>query len=227
MPFEVIPVIDLKAGRAVRAVAGDRAHYRPLATSLCPDGETLSCVRGYLAIHPFRRLYIADLDAIEGGARQDAQLAAIRASFPGLELWVDAGFTDGEAVADWLPRGLGRPVLGSESVRDGQRPAQIGGVLSLDFRGERFLGPPALLADAASWPDAVIVMCLHDVGTGGGPDIGRLAGIIERAGGRRVYAAGGVRGAADLQALARLGVAGALVASSLHSGAITSADLTI
>src|SRR3954452_23878448 len=32
MPIRVIPVLDLKAGRAVRAIGGDRDHYQPLRT---------------------------------------------------------------------------------------------------------------------------------------------------------------------------------------------------
>ena len=45
------------------------------------------------------------------------------------------------------------------------------------------------------------------------------------AAGTEVYAAGGVRDAADLRALAAAGIAGALVASSLHNGRITAEDL--
>jgi phosphoribosylformimino-5-aminoimidazole carboxamide ribotide isomerase len=227
MAFEVIPVIDLKGGEAVRAIAGDRAAYRPLATRLCPDGEAVSCVRGYLGLHPFSRLYVADLDAIEGGGRQDGPLSKIRAAFPQLELWVDAGFTDPGSAREWLSAGLGRPVLGSESLSDVDALDQPGTLLSLDFRGDRFLGPPALLQNPRYWPDDIIVMCLHDVGTGGGPDIARLQRIIEAAGRRRVFAAGGVRGRADLDTLARLGASGALIASALHSGAIASGDLAI
>ncbi len=227
MAFEVIPVIDLKGGKAVRAVAGNRAAYRPLATPLCPDGEALSCVRGYLGLHSFARLYVADLDAIEGGARQDAALSGIRTAFPQLELWVDAGFTGLAAAGGWLHLRLGRPVLGSESLPGVDALARTGAVLSLDFRGDRFLGPPELLENPDLWADNIIVMCLHDVGTGGGPDTLRLQRIIEAAGQRRVFAAGGVRDRADLNALASIGASGALIASALHSGAIASGDLAI
>ena len=89
-------------------------------------------------------------------------------------------------------------MLGSESqanldllreVRDDPRT-----VLSLDFRGDAFQGPPGILADPALWPGRVIVMTLARVGAGQGPDLARLAQIVARAGaGRRVYAAGGVR----------------------------------
>ncbi|MFW6184077.1 MAG: HisA/HisF-related TIM barrel protein, partial [Chloroflexota bacterium] len=39
------------------------------------------------------------------------------------------------------------------------------------------------------------------------------------------YAGGGVRGPADLDALARAGAAGALVATAFHHGTLTAADL--
>ena len=147
MAFEVIPVIDLKRGKAVRAVAGNRADYRPLATPLCPDGDPLSAARGFLALHAFPRLYVADLDAIEGGPRQDRILAELAADFPHLELWVDAGFADAAAAANWRSVGFGRPVLGSESLREAASLAGSDVILSLDFRGDDFLGPPALLSE--------------------------------------------------------------------------------
>ena len=98
-------------------------------------------------------------------------------------------------------------------------------MLSLDFRGEEFLGPPEILDNVDLWPERVIVMTLAKVGMGAGPDLARVAGIAARAGGRRVYAAGGVRGLDDLRALARAGAAGALVATALHEGKIKAGDL--
>jgi phosphoribosylformimino-5-aminoimidazole carboxamide ribotide isomerase len=41
---------------------------------------------------------------------------------------------------------------------------------------------------------------------------------VEAGGGRRIYAAGGVRGPEDVAHLARIGAAGALVASAIHDG---------
>jgi uncharacterized protein related to proFAR isomerase len=97
--------------------------------------------------------------------------------------------------------------------------------LSLDFRGDQFIGPPELLENAALWPQRIIVMTLARVGSGEGPDLARLGAIIARAGSREVYAAGGVRDAEDLRALRGIGAAGALVATALHSGAITRRDI--
>ena len=71
-------------------------------------------------------------------------------------------------------------------------------MLSLDFRGDAFQGPQEILAEPALWPRRVIVMTLARVGSGAGPDLARLAAIRSIAGGREIYAAGGVRDAADL-----------------------------
>jgi phosphoribosylformimino-5-aminoimidazole carboxamide ribotide isomerase len=95
----------------------------------------------------------------------------------------------------------------------------------LDFRGDVFQGPPELLARPDLWPPRIIVMTLARVGGGAGPDLERLAAIRRAAGPRDVLAAGGVRDRADLDALQAAGAAGALVASALHDGRITGADL--
>ena len=68
-------------------------------------------------------------------------------------------------------------------------------------------------------------MTLARVGSGAGPDLGRLASIQSIAGGREIYAAGGVRNAADLSGLKQAGVAGALIATALHERRIVAADL--
>ena len=98
-------------------------------------------------------------------------------------------------------------------------------VLSLDFRGDAFVGPAPLLSNADTWPGRVIGMTLARVGSQMGPDWDRLAAIKSRAGEKLVYAAGGVRDADDLIALAKNGIAGALVASCLHSGKLSGAEI--
>ncbi len=98
-------------------------------------------------------------------------------------------------------------------------------ILSLDFRGDEFQGPREILDNAEAWPDRVIVMTLARVGANEGPDYALLKSIIARAGARRVFAAGGVRGRDDLLALRDAGAAGVLIASALHDGKIKTGDL--
>lgn len=225
--MEVIPVVDLKGGVVVHARMGERALYRPIETPLARGSDPVDVARGLLALHPFATLYVADLDAIMGTGDNRAALGRLQRALPQLTLWVDSGIADQQAVTAWLAQGLGHVVLGSETQRDialvRRFATEPRAVLSLDFRGDVFQGPAELLTQAQVWPQRLIVMTLHRVGSHAGPDFARLRTIKPAA--REVYAAGGVRDADDLQALAELGVAGALVASSLHSGRLTGADL--
>lgn len=227
--MEVIPVIDLKGGVVVHARAGDRKAYQPLASPFLEGSAPDAVVRALLRLFPFRSLYIADLDAIEGRGDHDAVATRIAEIAPSLDIWVDRGIGSAVAAAHWLERNPARLVIGSESQRDASVLAALSGnprlVLSLDFRGEAFQGPEALLNDAALWPKRIIVMTLARVGSGAGPDVARLSAIAARAPDRLVYAAGGVRNLTDLRAAEQAGASGALVATALHSGAITADDL--
>ncbi len=227
--MQVIPVIDLKGGTVVHARMGQRDHYRPIETPLARGSDPVDVVDGLMALHPFTTLYVADLDAIPGTGDNRAALRRVTKAFPALTLWVDSGIADFDAAADWLHQGLGHLVLGSETQSDATLAYQLADnqrvMLSLDFRGNDFQGPPALLAQTEAWPQRVIAMTLHRVGSGAGPDLDRLAAVKATAATRDVYAAGGVRDGNDLRALEHAGIAGALVASGLHDGRITAADL--
>jgi len=226
--METIPVIDLRGGLVVRARMGQRDQYRPIETPLSPTSDPVDVVRGLLSVFPFRTLYVADLDAIERTGDCDAVLVRLQAAFPRLALWVDNGLADPDRSRGWLDRSS-HLVLGSEAQRDISLVKDLKDhprvVLSLDFRADAFIGPQSLLDTPDIWPSRVIVMTLARVGSGAGPDIDRLDTIRRCAGDRRIYAAGGVRNRADLAALKQAGIAGALVASSLHDGTLISADI--
>lgn len=239
--MQVIPVIDVRGGLAVAANRGDRARYRPLETPLAASTDPLDVARGLGTLFPFPLLYVADLDGIEGRGADLAVQQSLAEAWLGQEIWVDDGSPGPQTtnVGDPPTAGGGSPrprsvvnhVLGSETLAtldsylDARRIAGPAAPLSLDFRGDGFIGPAELLEDATLWPDRVIVMTLARVGSGEGPDIARLTSIIACAGGRKVYAAGGVRDVDDLLALRDIGVAGVLVASALHGGRIAAADL--
>lgn len=223
--MEVIPVLDLKDGVVVHARMGMRSEYRPIDTPLSPSSRPTDVARGLLSIHPFTTFYIADLDAIERRGDNNVALMELKRAFPNLVFWVDNGVASLGYATRWLDTGIGYLVIGSETQRNRelihhfQHDERV--VLSLDFRGDAFMGPAALLEDADAWPADIIVMTLARVGSAVGPDMARLAIIKAEGPGKRVYAAGGVRGADDLAALAQAGIAGALVATCLHSGALT------
>jgi phosphoribosylformimino-5-aminoimidazole carboxamide ribotide isomerase len=228
MTCEVVPVIDLLAGRIVHARRGERHTYAPVVSRLCASADPDTVVAALVAACDPRVLYVADLDALQGGPAQWEQLRAMAGAHPTRTFWIDAGVRDAADLARFAPFANVVPVLASESLQDlVLLDAAPNAVLSLDFRGEVLIDPAGVAQHADRWPERVIAMTLARVGSAAGPDFGRIADVRARgqACGRRlaVYAAGGVRGEHDLEALARAGVAGVLVASALHDGRLTAA----
>ncbi len=229
--MDVIPVIDVQHGRAVEAAGGRRADYQPLLTPLAEGSDPVAVALGLRALFAFSLLYVADLDGIEGRGRNAALPGKLAGAWPGVRLWVDDGASPQDAATRLASASSATLVVGSECVKTAEDVAALRSlprgryVLSLDFRDDRFVGPAEVLAEAPHWPDRVIVMTLARVGSGAGPDLQRVGDVIRRAGGRSVYAAGGVRNRADITALIKVGAAGVLVASALHSGALTAGDL--
>ncbi len=224
--MHTVPVIDVKAGQVVRAVAGRREEYRPLCSKLCDSSELGTVVEALLILHPFDTFYLADIDRIMGWGDNRAAIAALCKQHPQSEFWLDAGFAR-PADLNWLADHHNiTPVLGSESMGDLDEYEALlkatgrNCILSLDYQRGRFRGPVELGRRRDLWPERMLIMELDRVGTGSGPHIDRLA---EHAAERRhyqVYAAGGVRGIDDLRRLEEAHVDGALIATALHDGTL-------
>jgi phosphoribosylformimino-5-aminoimidazole carboxamide ribotide isomerase len=227
--MDVIPVIDIRLGVAVRAMRGDRANYRPIESALTAGCDPVALALGYCTLYPFRTIYVADLDGIEGRGRNEGIFDRLIAAAPHVEFWIDDGSATLVAAESILRRPNCALVVGSESLRRLEDLHNLRGagrlVLSLDFRGPAFVGPAGLQRQPALWPKRVIVMTLGRVGSGEGPDLEQLGEIVRGAPTNEVFAAGGVRNLADLIAARQCGAAGALVASALHSGTLTAVDL--
>lgn len=214
----------------MHARRGNRSAYRPVRSSLCAGADPVRVALALLERFSPCRMYVADLDAIRGRGDNKAALRRLFAACTEVEIWLDAGFRRPEDLAFTIRHPHCRPVIAAESLaamRDYEalRARCSQPVLSLDFRNADFLGPRALLLSPQLWPHDVIVMMLNRVGGAGGPDEATVSRITGIAAGRRIYAAGGVRHAADLAILKAAGAAGALVASALHDGSLTAGDI--
>jgi len=230
--MQIVPVIDLKCGQVVRGVRGRRDDYRPIESALCHSCDPLVVAAALLEYAAADVLYVADLDALGGGAAQIACVEALLSQHPALELWLDAGF---RSLADFaaLRRRLGGlgarlvPVFASESLADADAmhealadPAQC--ILSLDRHDDRMLDPAGCWHHPERWPDRVIVMLLERVGSYDGPALDALADIRRRAPQSRLIGAGGIRNEDDLVRAAAAGATAWLTASALHDGRIPS-----
>ena len=229
----VIPVIDLMQGQVVRGVGGNRSAYRPIVSSLCAGSDPVVVARALCGHCASLQLYVADLDALQGGALQVDVLQDLLSALPGVELWLDGGFAEAADVQR-LRAALGPsaervvPVFGSESLASAQALAECFGsarpgeaILSLDRRGAQRLDTAGCWDAVAQWPRRVIVMTLERVGSGAGPDLEVLSSLQSLAPGTRFIGAGGIRDQADLDRASQAGATAWLVASALHDGRLS------
>jgi len=239
--MDVIPVLDLMGGQVVQGLRGERQHYRAVRSGLVAGSDPPAIARALCRECGGATLYIADLDAIAGTGDHLGVIRELRERL-GSEPWVDAGASDAEAAARLLEAGAARVIVGTETlpdlgalraIRDALPADQL--LVSIDVGAHGVLSrcpalaglPPLaaleLLADEGA--TEVILLALLQVGTGAGPDLETLRAARAAFPHVRLIAGGGVRTRDDLWALAEAGADGVLLATALHRGWITAADI--
>lgn len=237
--MKVIPVIDILNGIVVHGVRGKRSDYQPLQSTLCKSVQPLEVAKAFQKLG-FSELYIADLDAINGGA-MNLQILNSIAKETNLKLMVDAGVTDLETAKKLLASRVSKIIIGTETLRSksfvSEAARRFGSeqvIVSLDLKGDKVLvkagfegweNPMCVLQDfKAMGVSEVIVLDLERVGSNEGVNVGFLKKALESTS-LDVYVGGGVRDIKDLIELKDLGVSGVLVATALHSGKISAEEL--
>ncbi|HZW31097.1 MAG TPA: HisA/HisF-related TIM barrel protein [Isosphaeraceae bacterium] len=239
MSFRVVPVLDLKEGRAVHAVGGHRHQYQALRSVWQSGPEPIPLARSLRDALGRDTLYLADLDAI-GGAPPSVGIYRGLAAL-GLKLWIDAGLREARSTAPLLDLGLHDLTLiaGLETVKG---PADLAGMVAavgadrLIFSLDLFEGR-ALVAAESTWGTdnplelvhqaidlgvrRLLILDLARVGTGRGLGTEDLLARIGKAHPDvAILAGGGVARIEDVLYLQKAGAASVLVGSALHDGRI-------
>ncbi len=206
-------------------------------------------LRAFRATLGAAECYVADLDAIQGGAIQRSTLrglAALEPPFSG-PLLVDAGTGQPAGASEVLACGAHAVVVGLESLHafaDLRKIVKLVGpprvIFSLDLRLGSPILNPAMRDAGGARPDAarlaaeavdagvrsLLVLDVGRVGTGSGLDLGLLETLRRRLAAVRLLAGGGVLARGDLERMRDAGCDAALVASAIHSGCIGAGDVT-
>lgn len=237
-----MPVLDLLNGVVVRGVAGRRSEYRPLQSLLTTSIQPFDVARALRVEFGFKRLYIADLDAIlHRRPNWDVYRQLLDNGF-GLQ--VDAGVRTVEESMAVQTTGA-EPIVGLESCPSPQVLSDIvsavprGITFSLDLKD----GHPLLAVDSVGWFSSpreiarqavasgvtrMIVLDLADVGTStGGQSENLCRSILADFPELKLTCGGGVRGIDDLHRLRLTGVSRVLVASALHDGRLSPDDVAL
>jgi phosphoribosylformimino-5-aminoimidazole carboxamide ribotide isomerase len=228
--FEIVPAVDLKAGRCVRLRQG-----RADAETVFSDDPVAMARRWQDS--GARRLHVVDLDGAFAG--RPVQTGLVRAMIGAVTIPVQVGGglrepADVEAVleagARWVIVGtraaLDPAFLGELCGRFGDRvivgiDASDGRVAVDGWTRVLELEAMALARDAAAAGAAGIVYTdIARDGTQSGPNLWST-GAVAQAAGIPVFASGGVGSLDDIRRLATVGgLAGVIVGRALYSGAV-------
>jgi phosphoribosylformimino-5-aminoimidazole carboxamide ribotide isomerase len=239
--LHIIPVLDIQNGLVVRGIAGQRESYRPIVSKLTSSAQPMDVARAFRHHFDLSELYVADLDAIRGKPAALETYRALRTDH--FRLWVDAGLrtcADAEPLAqaevETIVAGL-ETLAGPEELRrlvDHHGAERV--LFSLDLKGGEPLGSRTTWRGTDSWGIAVeaiacgvrwlLLLDMARVGVGQGTGTEELcARVAGECADVRLVAGGGVRDVEDLRRLRECGAWGALVASALHDGQLTRAEI--
>jgi phosphoribosylformimino-5-aminoimidazole carboxamide ribotide isomerase len=228
--FEVVPAIDLKAGRCVRLRQG-----RADAETVFSD-DPVAMARRWQDSRA-RRLHVVDLDGAFAGHPSQTELVRAMIAAVGIPVQVGGGLREIAHVETVLEAGARWAIVGTRAALD---PAFLGQVcerfgeqviVGIDASDGRVavdgwtrvldLDAIALARDAAAAGAAAIIYTdIARDGTQNGPNLWSTEAVAKAAG-IDVFASGGVGSLDDIRQLATVpDLAGVIVGRALYSGAV-------
>jgi phosphoribosylformimino-5-aminoimidazole carboxamide ribotide isomerase len=227
------PAVDILEGRAVRLVRGD------FDASTVYEDDPAAAARAWVEAGA-RALHVVDLDGARAGRPVNLDVIAGIAGEAGVPVQAAGGLRSLGAMEAALAAGAERVVVGTAAYRDpslldaalaayGERVA-----VALDVREGRVAAagwterveerPVAALARLGD--HGVHTLVYTDVdrdGLLGGPDVERVAELLEATSADLVYS-GGIAALDHLRALAALPLAGVIVGKALYERRFTVAE---
>jgi phosphoribosylformimino-5-aminoimidazole carboxamide ribotide isomerase len=237
--MEIIPAIDLSAGRVVRLRQGDFDR----ATDY---GDDPAAVAARWVDQGAKRLHVVDLDGARAGRpvqSEPIQSVVAAVSHRGVAIQVAGGLRTIDGVEAALATGASRIVLGTALLREPEfatRLIEQHGVdtivAALDVRDGLAVGQAWRAGAAGPTVDAALD-ALHSAGVRifavtaiardgllEGPDLELLTRIRTAAPGIELIASGGVGTLDDVRALVDIGADAAIIGRALYDGAFDVTD---
>ncbi len=232
--MELIGALDLLEGQAVRLEQGDFA--RQIAR-----GEARTVAHDWVS-RGVRRLHLVDLEGARRGAPVHHELigrivSGARAVSPELRVEVGGGLRSMAAIETIFEAGADDVILGTAALPPGSLlseaatrwPGRIGAALdlrdgrpSVDAWTRVVGGEPLALARwmLENGASRLVVTDVGRDGSGSGPNLALIGGLRAQLPDALLVAAGGISSPGDLEALAALGLDGAVVGRALLDGSL-------
>ena len=239
--MRIIPVLDILNGQVVHGIKGERNKYAPIQSKLTSSTNPLDVAFAFKSLFPIDELYIADLDAILHQNSTFPYLTKI-IDHTKLSIMLDAGIDEISVVQTLLQKGVGKIIIGTETLRSLSNleaiitqisPQKL--IASLDLKNGQILSKDSKLRKCSTLEAALlfekfgiqelIILELTKVGSESGVMTPTLRKILQKTS-IPIISGGGARNIQDLKTLKGAGVSGVLIATALHKGTITTQDLS-
>ncbi|MCA9040744.1 MAG: hypothetical protein KDA65_10385 [Planctomycetaceae bacterium] len=236
--MKIIPVLDLKEGRVVRGIAGDRKSYQPIKSPFSESSLPVPLATGLSNHLGLNHFYLADLDALAGHPPNSQIYEAL--SNAGIRLDVDAGFCKLSHLEQAFEAGIDRAIIALETLTDLDFLSDVLStfgsekiIFSLDLRqgvpvsptnGWENRTPLDIAAEAAELGVLnMIILDVAAVGTGSGLT---TRSICEQVATNfpeiELISGGGIHSVEEIEKLADQDIlAGLLIASLIHQQKLT------
>lgn len=225
--FEVLPALDVAAGRLARPGAGGRVPVEAFG------GDPVAAAEAFAALGA-RWLHVVDLDLARSGEPANLGLVRRLARLP-LGVQASGGIVEPGHLGAFLEAGAARVVLASAALADPDGVARAverfgealvvgleveAGAVRPRGSGRRVPLRRAVEVVRATEAARVLVTAVARVGDLAGPELGVVRAVAAGVG-RPVLAAGGIASLEHLRDLARIpGVEGAVVGRAALEGAL-------
>lgn len=232
--MEIFPAIDIIGGQVVRLQEGDYSQVSVYGDSPYEMAESF-------ARQGARNLHVVDLDgAKQGRAANFDAIKALRRE-KSLFIEVGGGIRDEKRIVDYLSLGVNRVILGTIAVQNYPFVEQM----VKKYRDQIAVGVDARNEKVAvsGWLDiteidsvdfcrrlrdsgvsTVIYTDISKDGMLGGTNLAVYRRLSEIKG-LQIVASGGITYIEEIEALARMGLYGAIVGKAIYTGSLSLADL--
>ncbi len=223
--MQIWPAIDLRGGKCVRLKQGDYNRETIFSDNPVATAKNFESAGA-------EYLHLVDLDGARDGAVTNRQAIADIVQSTNMQCEIGGGIRDENAIRDLLEIGLSRLVIGTSALKQPEWFAKMAEqfpdrlVLGIDARDGQVAtdgwletsetSAVKMAEQFAQLPLAAIIYT--DIATDGmmtGPNLSEIS-VMNEATNHPVVASGGIRSVEDLQALAKLPVAGAIVGRALY-----------
>ncbi|MEH7479815.1 1-(5-phosphoribosyl)-5-[(5-phosphoribosylamino)methylideneamino]imidazole-4-carboxamide isomerase [Neobacillus drentensis] len=230
MSLTIYPAIDMRGGNCVRLLQGDYDQETiygnspfDMAKSFAADGADW--------------IHMVDLDGAKDGKRVNDRFVIEAANKLDVKIQIGGGIRSEEDIVHYLENGVDRVIIGSIAVSDPEFAIEMikkyGGKIAVGIDAKNgyvathgWLDTSELRAGdlgkrfAEAGAETFIFTDIATDGTLAGPNIAAVCEMAKVTG-KNVIASGGVSSLADLKAIAKNGISGAIVGKALYENRFT------